>query len=85
MQNNLILNSKNTVINHINYYKSNLKGVNKMHTKWAEAQHEDRVNFVSVMLERFSLEEIANKMNWDNDYVKAIKSEIDFKIYQRIV
>lgn len=73
------------MINHINYYKSNLKWVNKMHTKWAEAQHEDRVNFVSVMLERFSLEEIANKMNWDNDYVKAIKSEIDFKIYQRIV
>ena len=73
------VNSKNTVINHINYYKSNLKEVNKMHTKWEEAQHEDRVNFVSVMLERFSLEEIANKMNWDDDYVKAIKSEIDSK------
>ena len=50
-----------------------------MHTKWEEAQHEDRVNFVSVMLERFSLEEIANKMNWDDDYVKALKSEIDSK------
>lgn len=50
-----------------------------MHTKWEEAQHEDRVNFVSVMLERFSFEEIANKMNWDDDYVKALKSEIDSK------
>ena len=50
-----------------------------MHTKWEEAQHEDRVNFVSVMLERFSLEEIENNMNWDDDYVKAIKSEIDSK------
>lgn len=50
-----------------------------MHIKWEEAQHEGRVNFVSVMLERFSLEEIANKMNWDDDYVKALKSEIDSK------
>ena len=50
-----------------------------MYTKWEEAQHEDRINFVSVMLERFSPEEIADKMGWDNNYIKALKSEINSK------
>lgn len=63
----------------LKYYKSNPKGVHEMYTKWEEAQHEDRINFVSVMLERFSLEEIADKMGWDNNYIKALKSEIDSK------
>ena len=60
-------------------YKSSPKGVHEMYTKWEEAQHEDRINFVSVMLERFSPEEIADKMGWDNNYIKALKSEIDSK------
>lgn len=50
-----------------------------MHTKWEEAQHDDRINFVSVMLERFSTEEIAEKMDWDKNYVESLKSEIDSK------
>ena len=53
--------------------------VNKMHTKWEEAQHDDRINFVSVMLERFSTEEITEKMDWDKNYVESLKSEIDSK------
>lgn len=63
----------------LRYYKSSPKGVHEMYTKWEEAQHEDRINFVSVMLERFSPEEIADKMGWDNNYIKALKSEIDSK------
>lgn len=50
-----------------------------MYTKWEEAQHDDRINFVSIMLERFSPEEIADKMGWDDDYMKVLKSEIDSK------
>lgn len=46
-------------------------------TKWEEAQHDDRINFVSIMLERFSPEEIADKMGWDDAYMKVLKSEID--------
>lgn len=63
----------------LRYYKSSPKGVHEMYTKWEEAQHEDRINFVSVMLERFSPEEIADKMGWDNNYIKALKSEINSK------
>ena len=63
----------------LRYYNSCPKGVHEMYTKWEEAQHEDRINFVSVMLERFSPEEIADKMGWDNNYIKALKSEIDSK------
>ena len=47
--------------------------------KWEEAQHDDRINFVSIMLERFSPEEIADKMGWDDAYMKVLKSEIDSK------
>lgn len=53
--------------------------MHELYTKWEEALHEDRINFVSVMLERFSPEEIADKMGWDNNYIKALKSEIDSK------
>lgn len=63
----------------LRYYKSNPRGVHEMYTKWEEAQHDDRINFVSVMLERFSTEEIAEKMDWDKNYVESLKSEIDSK------
>lgn len=63
----------------LRYYKSNPKGVHEMYIKWEEAQHDDRINFVSVMLERFSPEEIAEKMDWDKNYVESLKSEIDSK------
>lgn len=63
----------------LKYYKSSPKGVHEMYTKWEEAQHDDRINFVSVMLERFSPEEIAEKMDWDKNYVESLKSEIDSK------
>lgn len=51
----------------------------RSYATWEEAQHDDRINFVSIMLERFSPEEIAVKMGWDNDYMKVLKSEIDSK------
>ena len=63
----------------LRYYKSNPEGVYEMYTKWEEAQHDDRINFVSIMLERFSPEEIADKMGWDDAYMKVLKSEIDSK------
>lgn len=51
----------------------------RSYTKWEEAQHDDRINFVSIMLERFSPEEIADKMGWDDAYMEVLKSEIDSK------
>ena len=71
---------KNPVLAEVlRYYKFNPEGVHEMYTKWEEAQHEDRINFVSIMLERFSPDEIADKMGWDDDYMKVLKSEIDSK------